>query len=492
MLATALASGLLLWLASPSVGLGPFAWVALVPAAVLHLRRPTTRAGRAVVPLTYVVFLELQLVPALPFGIAKDQWGHPVLPVLVGDSPVLAAALIGVPLLGSFLYAIRFPQPWGEAALRSGLVAVLVPAVSWTALDLVRVRYDPSGLWGALHLTQHESGTRSAAALAGPLLLTWMVVAVNFALALLVVRGRRALPALALVGGAALAAALATLSLGPVEGERVTVAVVQPGYDTSEWDHPAARYFDPARRDVVRASLDVVEDLGRLTRTAAERGVRIVAWPEAVVWIDPIGTRPVRRELVALAAEMETTVLVPHFRPALRKNAAIGVHANGSLGLPQPKQRPMWFLGERPRDRPTEPIPAPAADVGVLLGVDNQEARSARTLARRGATVLVSSTHDWRELAEQQRALSRLNAAAVRLPLARADWRYGSLIVDARGRTLADAGHGRSRAVLVAEVDARPSDAPYTRIGDILGWIALAVALGVSLAAMAARRRGGA
>ncbi|HEU6443502.1 MAG TPA: hypothetical protein VFL61_00435 [Gaiellaceae bacterium] len=81
------------------------------------------------------------------------------------------------------------------------------------------------------------------------------------------------------------------------------------------------------------------------------------------------------------------------------------------------------------------------------LGVDNQDAGNVRGLAGRGATLQASATHDWPELATQQRALSRINAAAVRLPLVRSDWRYGSAVFDAQGRILADAGNERSHTV---------------------------------------------
>ena len=90
-LAAPFASGLLLWAASPPVGFGWAAWVALLPAAAVALAAPATRWGRAAVPLAVVVFLELLLVPALPFGLADDQWGQPVVPILVGGSPVLDA-----------------------------------------------------------------------------------------------------------------------------------------------------------------------------------------------------------------------------------------------------------------------------------------------------------------------------------------------------------------------------------------------------------------
>ncbi len=97
-IAAALASGALLFAATPYVGAGPLAWFALVPAAAVAIRHWGTPAGRIVIPLAYTVYLELMFIPALPFGLTKDQWGDdPVVPILIGDSPVLITTIVIVP-----------------------------------------------------------------------------------------------------------------------------------------------------------------------------------------------------------------------------------------------------------------------------------------------------------------------------------------------------------------------------------------------------------
>ena len=97
----AFVTAVLLWAASPAVGAGWLAWIALLPVASLVLGSPGTRAARLAVPLAYGVYLELLLVPALPFGIAEGQWGDAPLPVLIGGSPVLPVALVAIPLFGA-------------------------------------------------------------------------------------------------------------------------------------------------------------------------------------------------------------------------------------------------------------------------------------------------------------------------------------------------------------------------------------------------------
>jgi apolipoprotein N-acyltransferase len=86
-------------------------------------------------------------------------------------------------------------------------------------------------------------------------------------------------------------------------------------------------------------------------------------------------------------------------------------------------------------------------------------------------------------MAVQQRAFSQLHAAALHVPVVRADWRYGSAIIDADGRIVAQAPPGKQRAVVVAEVTRGAGTTPYARIGDTAGWVALAIAFALCITA---------
>jgi apolipoprotein N-acyltransferase len=466
-LGASIASGALLWAASPAVGLGWVAWVALVPVAAVSLAAAGTRLGRLAVPLALVVYLELLLVPALPLGLAKDQWGEPVIPVLVAGSPVFVVALLAVPLAGLVLYLVRFPLP----LLMRGPGLVLVPAVAWTALDLVRTKFDPGGVWGPLYLSQHDTETVGLAALAGPWLLTFAIVTVNYALALAALDRRRLLPAVA-IAAVFLAPGIA---LDRADGARtVSVAAVQPGYDTAEFDRPVNRHLMRRFRDLERASIDLIADLEPLTRKAAARGAALVVWPEATVWVDPRENDRIRNRLEYLASELRVTLVVPFFLRSQSAGAAYVTGPTGPIGV-HPKQRPMWFLGEQGGNR-TRPVPAatPAGRVGTLLGVDTQDPAWPRRLVGAGADVLVSSTHDWVALARQQGAFASVHAAALHVPLVRADWRYGSAILAADGKIVADAGLAKRPVVLVADVLTGAEATPYTSLGDIFAWACVA------------------
>jgi apolipoprotein N-acyltransferase len=330
-------SAVLLWASSPAVGVGWLAWVALVPAASMVLAEPGTRAARLAVPLTYALYLELLLIPALPFGLASGQWGDTAIPVLVGDSPVLVVALVAIPLFGLLLYAIRFGKPW--LARRAGplepVAYVLVPALVWAALDVLRVKLDPGGYWGPLFASQADTAAGDISALAGPWLLTAAIVAVNYGLALALVRRRllaAALPAIAV-------AALVLIGSGAVPGRGqpgagLTVAAVQPGYDTAEEDREVLRFWEPGTYDL--AALDVIDDLETLTRDAVRRGAQIVVWPEASLFVDPRREPRVATALEDVAAATGATLVVPYFAEAHSRSGAVAVLPSRSGGGASP------------------------------------------------------------------------------------------------------------------------------------------------------------
>lgn len=486
----AVLSATLLWMSAPPVAAGWLVWVALVPVAVVVLRAPGAGSARLAVPLAYAAYLELLLVPALPFGLADGQWGDPAIPVLIDGSPVLAVALVAIPLVAAVLWAIRFGEPWGASRLQgwpAAAVAIAAPALAWTALDFARSNLDPGGLWGPLFLSQAGDPPAALAALAGPWALTLAIVAVNYGLALALV-SRRLLPALVPLALTFAALVLAGWTGEPAgRGSPVTVAAIQPGYDTVEEDRWVLRRFEPGTWDL--SALDLVRDLGELTRLAARAGAEVVVWPEASMYVDPRDEPRVRRELHRLAGETGATLVVPFFLPTPGKGATLAVVPSGGRGrltLARPKQRPMWWLGER-SDASGEPEPLSAGGfaIGTMLGVDSQDPRLAAQLADGGAELLVSGTHDWRQSAVQHRAYERLAAQAAGLPLVRADWRYGSAIYDEEGGELADAGGDLRRTTVLATVRAGRASTPYAGLGDLVGWVAVTF---VGLAALLALR----
>lgn len=490
--AAALASGVLLWLASPAGGLGWLAWLAPAPAAAVALADPRGRAGRLAPPLAYAVALELLLVPALPFGLTNGQYGDLPPPLIIGGSPMLFVALVLVPAGALLLWGARFGQPWLAGSTRwAPLMLVALPAAGWAALDFLRVKADPGAFWGPLSLTQHDLPTASLATLAGPAGASFAIALVGYALAFALVRRTRggALGAATVVAAVA-AAALAGDAARGDGGPTVTVAAVQPGHDTAEDDHPPFRRFEPG--SYALAATDVIAYLTPPTEQAAARGAELVAWPEAIAYVDPTQVEPARSQLTRLARRTGTTIVAPFFIRERRQGAAVVVSPDGEISEPLPKQRPKWYWDEDGGNRvDPRPVHVGGIGIGTLLGVDNQDPSVARRLAEAGADVLVSSTHDWRALATPQRAFARIAAAATGLPLVRADWRYGSGIVDHDGTDVAMPGTERAPRVVVGDVRAGSGSTPYVAAGDAFGWLCLAIAIPLWLAVplVAIRRR---
>jgi apolipoprotein N-acyltransferase len=124
-----------------------------------------------------------------------------------------------------------------------------------------------------------------------------------------------------------------------------------------------------------------------------------------------------------------------------------------------------------------------------MLGVDNQGPRVTRRLAAGGAELLASSTHDWEQLAGEQRAFAAINARATGTPLVRADWRYGSAIYAADGELVADAGEDLRRTAVIGTVSVAAGHTPYTTLGDALGWGFLALSCAAGAVSLFGGRR---
>jgi apolipoprotein N-acyltransferase len=341
-------------------------------------------------------------------------------------------------------------------------------------------------LWGPLFLTQAETPAGGLAAIAGPWAITFAIVAVNYSLALAFVRRRAvvALPAIGTVGAAVVLAALAWSPDGG--GQRLRVAAIQPGYDTADEELTVLRRFEPETWDL--AALDLVADMAPIARAAGEQGARVIAFPEASIYVDPRSEPAVLSRLRRLARTTAATLVVPYFLPDPDRGAAIAITPTGAVSEPRPKQRPMWFLGESSVEAEPLPVEAGALRIGTLLGIDVIETRIAAELADRGADLLISSTHDFPGSTPSHRAYARLAARAAGVALVRADWRYGSAAYTAGGEDAADAGEETRRTAVVADLPRATVATPYRVLGDIPAWTVLAVAAAAWILTAASRR----
>jgi apolipoprotein N-acyltransferase len=518
----AAASGLLLAAAYPRPDLQLLGFVALVPLLVsLQGCRPARALRRGYA--CGVVFFGILLYWV--GGVMVDYGGLPWLLAV----PILAL-LIAYLATYVALFALLVAAAW----TRLGPVALAGAPFVWVALELARARLLTGFPWGLLGYSQYRNlPLLQAAGLGGVYLVSFLVLGVNAALALLVVRARgagdagprgglAAAGALLLLAGAAHAAGAVALAAPPggATGPPVPVAAIQANV-------PQERKWSAAAAGAILADLD------RLTRQAAEAGARLIVWPESS---SPYSIRVPARDrddagaprvvpheaylgrLLDLAAETGTTLVIGtvDYRVVdggLRAfNSAARLGPDRSLGpvydkihlVPfgeyVPLQRLLFFVDRMARGAiadfapgaSADPLPTPWGGAATFICYEAIFPELVRRLAAADPAFLVNITNDaWfgrTSAPAQHLAMAVVRAVETRRDLLRAANTGISAVIDPRGRIVA-----RTRlmetAVLKASVTPRAGGTPYVRSGDAFAWACVILALAQAAAPGAARPR---
>ncbi|WP_431040959.1 apolipoprotein N-acyltransferase [Streptomyces sp. P1-3] len=487
----AVAAGALPALAFPAPSLWWLAYVALVPWLLLVRSAGTGRRAA----------LDGWLGGA-GFMLAVHHWLLPSLHVFL----FVLAALLGLCWAPWGWLAHRLlggvPRP-GQAAA----ALVLVPS-GWLMVELLRSWEYLGGPWGLMGASQWRvPAALRLASVGGVWLVSWLIVALNTALVVLVAlpRARTALVAVSGAGACAAAAggvwAWAPL---PERAGSVRVAVVQtgvvPGYE---------RRFDRSEE---------------LTRRLAGERVDLVIWGESSVGQDLTRRADLRRRLAALSRTVDAELLVNV--DARRRDqrgifkSAVLVGAQGPTGDRYDKMRLVPFgeyvplrgvlgwatsvgkaAGED-RRRGAAPAVMTLQDgrgprIGPLVCFESAFPDMSRRLARDGAQLLIaqSSTssfqHSWAP--SQHASLAALRAAETWRPMAHATLTGVSAVYGPRGEPVgARLGTDRSTAAVYTVPLARGSS-PYVRLGDwpVYGAMAALALYGGMAAARSGRRRAG-
>jgi len=262
------------------------------------------------------------------------------------------------------------------------------------------------------------------------------------------------------------ALSVAILSTAPADAPTIRVAAVQHGF-------LKAAHVD---RDTPQEAR--LAGLVEQTRAAAAQGAQLVVWPELGIGFDP--QVEYTDELRALAAETDTHIVIGYglSSEVESRNAAVVLTPGGQFlevygkGHPSP--------GER-RDPAAGTYPVYDTVLGRLAAIICHDANftdSSRIVAGKGAQLLAISTLETYipgfEKVFYVQTLFR--AVENRIATVKADVAYSSAIVDPYGRILArhsGAPEGQAFA-LVADVPLGNPNTLYTRLGDWVGWIALA------------------
>ncbi|MET7857390.1 apolipoprotein N-acyltransferase [Streptomyces sp. NPDC005318] len=274
----ALLAGALPALAFPAPSLWWFAYVALVPWLLLIRSAGTPRRAALDGWLGGAGYL-----------LAVHQWLVPSLHVFI----VVLAALLGL------LWA-----PWGLLVSRmlggapSGgrvAAALIVVPCGWLMIEVARSWEGLGGPWGLLGASQWQVPVALRVASVGAVwLVSLLVVAVNTAVALLLVTSHaRTAAAVGIVVCALAVGAIWTWAPQPQQAGTARIAVVQPGVVGGP---------DSATRRFARSE--------QLTRTLAGRDLDLVVWGESSVGQD-LSRRPdLTARIARLSREIGADVLV--------------------------------------------------------------------------------------------------------------------------------------------------------------------------------------
>ncbi|MEV5321253.1 apolipoprotein N-acyltransferase [Streptomyces sp. NPDC052687] len=480
----AAAAGALPVFAFPGPSLWWFGLVALVPWILLARTAPTGRRA-----------LHDGWWGGFGFMLAVHHWLLPNLHVFT----FVIAALLGA------LWA-----PWGWLVRRflggaptPGRVAAALAVLpsAWLAVELVRSWQGLGGPWGMLGASQWrvEPALRLAS-VGGVWLLSFLVVAVNTAVAVLIaVRAARVPAAAGLLAAAAVTATAWSWAPRPEVRGEVRIAVVQPGVI----DGPGKR-FDRQER---------------LTRQLAGQDLDLIVWGESSVGFDLTTRRDLARRLADLSRLTDTPVLVNvdarrSDRPGIYKSSVL-VGPGGVTGDRYDKMRLVPFgeyiparsllgwatsVGEaagEDRRRGTRQVVMDVGGglrVGPMVCFESAFPDMSRSLARSGADVLIAqsatSTFQQSWAPAQHASLAALRAAETGRPVVHATLTGISAVHGPEGQRI---GSWLGTDESTAEVYAVPLAAgttPYARFGAWPVYGALLVLAGWAVAEGAVRRPG--
>lgn len=461
----AVLAGALPVFAFPAPSLWWFAYVALVPWMLLVRSAPTGR--RAAYDGWFGGF---------GFMVAVHHWLLPSLHVFI----FLIAGLLGALWAPWGLLVRRFLAGAPTPTPARGASALLVLPSGWLLVELVRSWQGLGGPWGMLGSSQWQvAPALRLASVGGVWLLSFLVVAVNVAVASLVtVREFRAPAVASLLATAAATSAVWMWAPRPEADGRVRIAVVQPGVIGGE---------DSADRRFRREE--------QLTRQLAGQDVDLVVWGESSVGFD-LGDRPdLARRVAALARRTGADVLVNvdarrSDRPGIYKSSVL-IGPNGPTGDRYDKMRLIPFgeyiparsllgwatsvgkaAGED-RRRGGEPVVMDVGHglrVGPLVCFETAFPDMSRHLADDGADVLLgqSSTSSFQDswAPEQHASLAALRAAETGRPMVHATLTGVSAVYGPTGLRVGSwLGTGAS-AARVYDVPLAHGVTPYVRYGD--------------------------
>ncbi|MGV9456534.1 apolipoprotein N-acyltransferase [Streptomyces sp. NPDC003635] len=456
-------AGALPVLAFPSPSLWWFAPVALVPWILLLRAAPTARRAR------YDGWCG-----GFGFMLAMHHWLLPNLHVFT----FVIAALLGA-LWAPWGWLVRHFLAGQPAPGRIAAALAILPS-GWLMVELVRSWEGLGGPWGMLGASQWEvEAALRLASVGGVWLLSFLLVAVNVAVAVLVsVRASRVPAVAGLVAAATVTSAAWAWSPGQDTAGQARIAVVQPGVI-----HGA----DSGDRRFAAEE--------RLTRGLVGQDLDLIVWGESSVGFDLTRRPDLATRLADLSRETGAHILVNvdarrADKPGIYKSSVL-VGPDGLTGDRYDKMRLVPFgeyvpfrsvlgwatsVGEaagEDRRRGSQQVVMDVGDglrVGPMVCFESAFPDMSRHLAENGAEVLIAqsatSTFQQSWAPEQHASLAALRAAETGRPMVHSTLSGVSAVYDASGERVGSWLGTSVRAAQVYDVPLAGGTTPYVRFGD--------------------------
>ena len=251
----------------------------------------------------------------------------------------------------------------------------------------------------------------------------------------------------------------------PKNPETVRVAAIQMGEVEVSFSSPDMD---------AQARLDL---LVGLTRQAAADGAEIISWSELALPFVP--QDEFTAELRALAAETGAYLVLPYgvFEEEGVRNEVVILSPDGEFSELYAKAHPVLFAGEPyGLNVGTYPVyETPLGTLGSIICYDLNYTDITRKMASQGAQIIVAPSSDWEGIAEKQNVHLVFRAIETRTGIVNAEKAFDSAIVDPYGHILEETSTLEpTQAILVADLPLGTADSTYLKLGDLLGWVALA------------------
>lgn len=460
-------SGVLLIFAFQPYSLWPLAFFAYVPMQVAAYRvMPQRWAG---VPTAIGMFVWLFVCLTAIFGLSAEIWFFPAIAVLIAGIAFFADP--GWRLFHERTHFRWFVLQGAINVVGTEMIRSLIPPIN-THLFMVQTAYSQPWLIQPI----------STFSIYG---MSLVIMLVNFALTLLAIAWiDHRWPALDTPGvdfrlstrwlagvGAALAVwcliGVVSLATAPKNPPTVRVASIQIGF-------MKPGHQDPTTQE---ARLQAAQEQ---TRAAARQGAKLMVWPELAFGFDP--QKEHTAELKALAAETGAYLLIGYGitdDPSGWRNEMVMLAPDGTF---------MPVYGKKHGSSPGEPDSAtprlypvydtPYGKFATIICNDMNFTDTTRALAANGAQLVTIPTWEVSmpgfhyELAVQ----SVLRAVENRVVTVKADTAFASVITDPYGRIIArrDGAPEGEAFALVADVPLGTGNTISMKLGDWVGWLALA------------------